>query len=216
MSTNAIPAAAIGRYGLAGPPVEIGIDEFRGTDVCVVSGAPGSGTTSMLLLMGSAWSPHVQVVMVGRGEYSSPFGQISPSELPSFLSERRAAATDGGELCRRDSAITRSLLAALIEIGYPERPPGDSAYRPAALEDVAPFDPTLFDDASLHVVMKWARSEKSWMETTAAWNVTATVVIALATPDPNNAFADTPFIDHRDGRPPRHFMPDIYGWHHRQ
>jgi hypothetical protein len=214
MSTNAIPAATIGRYGLAGPPVEIGLDEFRGTDVCVVSGAPGSGTTSMLLLMGSAWSPHVQVVVVGRGQYPPPFGQISPNELPSFLSQRNAATV--GSRAVETVLLLDHFWPPLLEIGYPDQPPVDSLYQPVALEDVAPFDPTLFNDASLHVVMKWPRSEKSWMETTAAWNVTAVVVIALATPSPNNAFADTPFIDHRDGRPPQHFMPDIYGWHHRQ
>ncbi|MDM2402074.1 hypothetical protein PP613_23355 [Mycobacteroides abscessus] len=222
MTTVAIPPARIG-VGADGLPLHIAVDEFSGTDLCIVAGGPGSGTTNMLMLLGSAWSAHLNVVIVGAGIYRAPFERLAPRQLPEFLAHRRQGRRTAHDGPADTVLLLDHFLPAQLEVGPPEPSlPLDFGYKPVSLDELDSFDPALLDDAGLHVVMRWPRSERSWMQTTEAWNTTAAVVIGLATPGPagidetdgrdigDDDTLPGSFLDRRDGRRPRAFTPGTY------
>lgn len=223
MSAPAIPQARIG-VDVDGLPMHIGLNEFSGTDLCVVAGGPGSGTTNMLLLLGSAWAPHLNVVIVGAGVYRAPFERLAPRQLPEFLAARRHARRNPHHRGAGTVLLLDHFLPPEFEAGRHDDEPAlalEFGVKPVSLDELGPFDPAMLDDAGLHVVMRWPRSEKSWLQTTATWNATASVVIGLATPtaqvvDEDDRYIDPdidaqpPYVDRRDGRRPREFVPSIY------
>ncbi|GLE59051.1 hypothetical protein NJBCHELONAE_43620 [Mycobacteroides chelonae] len=222
MITAAIPQARIG-VDVDGLPMHIGVDEFGGTDLCVVAGGPGTGTTNMLMLLGSAWAPHLNVVIVGAGIYRAPFDRLAPRQLPDFLAARRHARGGRGRHDCDTVLLLDHFLAPELETGHRVGEPAlplDFGRKPVSLDELGPFDPALLDDASLHVVMRWPRGE-TWMATTDAWNATAAVVIGLAAPAPelidecgrcveSDGQTRAPYVDRRDRRRPREFVPATY------
>lgn len=196
-----IPPATIG-VDPAGAPVQLGVEEFRGTDLCIVAGAAGSGTTNMLLLLASAWTAHMRVVIVGLGHYPETFTHIAPSQLPRFLVDHRAATRDPAAEVPETVLLLDHFLPADLEAGSPYDMPPALDWKPVPLNEVEFLDPTALDTPSLHVVMRWPRGEDSWMQLTDRWNVTASTVIALASTN-----SGTPFIDRRDGQPEQEFNP---------
>jgi hypothetical protein len=210
MHTAKIPAATIGT-DLYGSPMQIGVDEFKGSELCVVAGQPGSGTTAMLLLLASSWTDHMQVVIVGRGDYPPPYRRLLPQQLPKFLADHRSAANTLGTEATETLLLLDHFLPPHIEGGIiPPARAVESAWTPSPLDELAPFEPVLFDNAFLHVVMRWPRGEESWMQITDQWNVTAAVVIEMPVP----GFITDPavgVVDRRDGRPSKPFILDING-----
>lgn len=222
MSAPAIPRARIG-VDVNGMPLHVTLDEFRGTDLCIVNGAAGSGTTNMLMLLGSAWASHLNVVIVGCGVYRGPFERVAPRLLPDYLAARRRARRSPSGGLADTVLLLDHFLPPELETGVREPAlPLDFGYKPVSLDELGPFDPGMLDDAGLHVVMRWPRSEASWMQTTEAWNTTAAVVIGLAIPGPAGAedecgrlvddddYPQGSYVDRRDGRRPCEFIPGTY------
>lgn len=194
-------SATIGRDA-AGEPVRLSVEEFRGTDLCIVAGSPGSGTTNMLLVLASAWSAHLRVVIVGIGHYPETFTHIKPSQLLQFLNDHRETTRDPAAVVPETVLLLDHFLPADIEVGSPYDAPPVLEWKPVSLSEVEYLDPTALDTPSLHVVMRWPRGEDSWMQLTDQWNVSASVVIALAATS-----AGVPFVDRRDGSPEQEFSP---------
>ncbi|SLE83939.1 Uncharacterised protein [Mycobacteroides abscessus subsp. massiliense] len=223
MTTAAIPQAQIG-VDVDGLPIHIGVDEFGGTDLCVVAGGPGTGATNMLMLLGSAWVPHLNVVIVGAGIYRAPFDRLAPRQLPDFLAARQHARGSLGRGHADTVLLLDHFLAPELDAGHHGGEPAlplEFECKSVSLDELGPFDPALLDNPGLHVVMRWPHDDTSWMATTGAWNATAAVVIGLAAPTPmwidecgrcvdTDGQTRAPYVDRRDGRRPREFVPGTY------